>query len=113
MVDSYFRAVICDVCKNRIKLITDDVLHFLCTSCGATKEAKDEDSLIYEEHGGSEFSIYISSLEDMHLDPVNPTKNVKCPKCGHGKAKYAECGRNLNIIYACIACGHKFVTLAR
>lgn len=95
----------CSVCQNLLGVdIVNDTLIFICASCQSRYEAKDDDSLRYEEVKGSDIAIFKKILEKIADDPANPKVYRECNKCKHNIAKYVRLGEDMKLVYSCLNC---------
>ena len=95
----------CRVFNNLLGVdIINDNLVFICQSCQSRYEAKDDDSLRYEDVKGSDIAIFSKILEKIPDDPVNPKIYRECKKCKHNVAKYVRLGEENKLVFGCVKC---------
>lgn len=95
----------CEICENLLSVdINNNSLIFICKSCQSTYEARDDDSLRYEEVKGSDIAIFSRILQKIADDPVNPKIFRNCRKCKNNISKYVRLGDEKKMVYMCTKC---------
>ena len=108
-----FDSLTCRVCDSMVTTSTSTgEMVFICISCGKTRKAVDEDTLVSSgsfSSGDGNLYQYQKMLRYASHQPHNPRPDdgKKCPKCKKGdNVRYIRVGDREKKVYAC-NCGKK------
>lgn len=98
----------CRNCNNLLFLdISSDELKYVCKACNTIYQARDEDTLIYEEVKQENIDKYAVMLKKVTEDPLNPRIKIKCNKCNHNYGIKIRITTEMRLYIICEKCKNK------
>ncbi|ADQ67418.1 transcription factor S [Halogeometricum borinquense] len=99
----------CDECGSMMK--TDGGV-WVCGSCGFEK-ARDAAQESHMTSTASREDSEIVDMSDVDDAEIGPTTTVKCPECGHDRARYEmkqirSADESETRFFTCVECSHKW-----
>lgn len=98
---------ICDVLLSRITQAND--FYFKCDLCQKKYDITDEDTLLFEDIQGTNYSVYAALLRHARHDPANPKVFRQCSKCPNNICKQVRLGDEMKLINICIECNEQWI----